>query len=46
MYPGPDGGTTLTDHATGEPTHFTVIRSGGEARVTSSLATGWTYELA
>ncbi|MEV4009785.1 alpha-xylosidase [Nonomuraea angiospora] len=44
VYPGPDGETalTVTDHATGEPTRFTVTRSGGEVRVTS----GWTYELA
>ncbi|MGW4958429.1 alpha-xylosidase [Nonomuraea sp. NPDC004186] len=48
VYPGPDGETTLTvtDHASGEPARFTVTRSGGEVRVSSSLASGWTYELA
>ncbi|MBF8188008.1 hypothetical protein ITP53_20165 [Nonomuraea sp. K274] len=48
MYPGPDGETTLTvtDHASGEPTRFTVTRSGGEVSVSSSLVSGWTHELA
>ncbi|MEU6779385.1 alpha-xylosidase [Nonomuraea angiospora] len=48
VYPGPDGETplTVTDHASGEPARFTVIRSGGEVRVSSTLAAGWTYELA
>ncbi|MEV1178397.1 hypothetical protein [Nonomuraea sp. NPDC049784] len=48
MYPGPDGKTTLTvtDHASGEPTLFTIARSGGEVSVSSPLTAGWTYELA
>ncbi|MEV4174744.1 TIM-barrel domain-containing protein [Nonomuraea sp. NPDC049709] len=48
MYPGPDGESTLTvtDHASGEPTRFTVVRSGGEASVSSALASGWSHELA
>ncbi|MEV0235449.1 alpha-xylosidase [Nonomuraea sp. NPDC050786] len=48
VYPGPDGESTLTvtDHASGEPTGFTVTRSGGAVSVSSSLATGWRYELA
>ncbi|MEW1845287.1 alpha-xylosidase [Nonomuraea angiospora] len=48
VHPGPDGETTLTvtDHASGEPARFTVTRSGGEVRVSSTLASGWTYELA
>ncbi|HUR04288.1 MAG TPA: alpha-xylosidase [Nonomuraea sp.] len=47
VYPGPDGETTLTvtDHATGEPTLFTVTRTDGEISV-SSCASGWTWALA
>ncbi|GAA3202321.1 hypothetical protein [Nonomuraea helvata] len=30
----------------GEPTLFTVTRSGGKVSVSSSRATGWRYELA
>ncbi|TYB71113.1 alpha-xylosidase [Nonomuraea sp. PA05] len=48
VYPGPDGESmlTVTDHVTGEPARFTISRSGGEVSVTSSLASGWTHELA
>ncbi|MFC5830345.1 alpha-xylosidase [Nonomuraea insulae] len=48
VYPGPEGETTLTvtDHATGEPTRFTVTRAHGEVSVSSSRASGWVWELA
>jgi alpha-D-xyloside xylohydrolase len=42
VYPGPDGETTLT--VTDQT--FTITRSGGQVSISSSLASGWTYELA
>ncbi|MEV6148888.1 alpha-xylosidase [Nonomuraea sp. NPDC052129] len=42
VYPGPDGETTLT--VTDQV--FTITRSDGQVSISSSLASGWTYELA
>ncbi|MER5218150.1 hypothetical protein ABT063_48580 [Streptomyces sp. NPDC002838] len=48
VYPGPDSSTdvTVTSPVTGRTAVFTTTRAEGHVHVTSTLADGWTHQLA